>query len=90
MNRVCLVIDEDGHVLDVASDKPIRFFVVNDYAPDDRVYELTPGKALNFGVVQVQSILRDDPVGHANDQHILGSGHGPRKPPSRPTLTLVP
>ena len=91
MNRVCLVTNENGDIVEVASDEPIRFFVVNDHTPRDRVYEFTPGEDgnLQIGVEHVRSILRDDPVGHMHDQHRLGTGHGPRKAPSRPSLKSV-
>ena len=91
MNRVCLVTNEGGDILKVASDEPIRFFVVNDHIPNELVYELRPdgGGVLRIGVEQVRSTLRDDPVGHMHDQDRLGTGHGPRRPPTPPSLRLV-
>ena len=89
MNRVCLVTNAEGDILAVASDHPVRFFLINDFVPHDRVFEFTPGNVLKIGVEHVQDILQDDPIGHKHDQTKLGSGYGPRKPPSRPTIKLV-
>ncbi len=91
MNRVCLVTNEGADILKVVSDEPIRFFVINDHIPNDRVYELTPGEnaVLHIGVEHVRAVLRGDPVGHIHDQQRFGTGHGPRKAPAPPGLKLV-
>ena len=91
MNRACLVTNLNGDILMVASDEPIRFFVVNDHCPRDRVYEFTPDEEgmLRIGVEHVRSILRDDPIGHMHDDCHLGTGHGPRKAPASPSLKSV-
>lgn len=84
MNRVVINMDELGFFA-VYSDEPIEFFVVNDHCPGDRVYEMD----VEVGVEKVRSQLRDDAVGHKNDSHFLGNGYGPKKPPSRPRLSIV-
>ena len=82
MNRVCLVANAEGDILAVASDHPIRFFLINDFVPHDRVFEFTPGNVLKIGVEHVQDILQDDPIG---DQF---NGPRPRKGPY-PALSRV-
>lgn len=84
MNRVVMNMDKQG-CFTIYSDEPIEFFCVADHAPRDRVYQ---GK-VEVGVEKVQAQLRNDPVGHINDDTILGTGHGPRKPPSKRKLQVV-
>jgi hypothetical protein len=84
MNRVVINMDAQGGFT-VYSDEPIEFFAVCDFTPNDRVYQ---GK-VEVGVEKVQAQLRSDPVGHFHDDHFLGTGHGPRKPPSRRKLKVV-
>ncbi len=68
MNRICYVTNQQGDLLRVVSDEPIRFFLVTDDLDEDRVYELTPGfSALFFGSDSVTECLRDDPIGHYFD-----------------------
>lgn len=84
MNRVVINMDEHG-LFTVYSDEPIEFFTVCDFAPNDRVYQ----GMVEVGVEKVQAQLRNDPVGHYHDDNPLGTGHGPRKPPSRRKLEIV-
>lgn len=85
MNRVVINMDEQG-LFTVHSDEPIEFFVVCDHCPSDRVYQMT---AVEVGVEKVHAQLRTDPVGHRNDSQPLGTGHGPRKPPSKRKLEVA-
>ena len=89
MNRIAIVLDARGEIDRIVSDAPVRVFMVCDHAPDDRVYEMTADGTVEIGPEKMRAVLRDDPIGHAHDSHFLGSGHGPRKPPSRPPLNLV-
>ena len=84
MNRIVLNMDAQGGFT-VYSDEPIELFVVCDHAPNDRVYQMDA----EIGVEKVQQQLRTDPVGHKHDSNVLGSGHGPRKQPSRRKLEVV-
>lgn len=84
MNRVVMNMDEQGFWT-IFSDEPIEFFVVNDHFHSDRVYQME----IEVGVEKVRSQLRDDPVGHANDDTLLGAGYGPRKGPSKRKLEVV-
>ncbi len=68
VNRICYVTNQQGDLLRVVSDEPIRFFVVTDDLDEDRVYELTPGfSPLFFGSDSVSNCLRDDLIGHYFD-----------------------
>lgn len=84
MNRVVMNMDAQG-CFTIYSDEPVEFFVVNDHCPEDRVYQMD----VETGVEKVHAQLRNEPVGHKNDSHILGAGYGPRKPPSKPSLRVV-
>lgn len=84
MNRVVINMDAQGG-FEVFSDEPIEFFTVCDFAPNDRVYQ----GQVHVGVEKVQAQLRNDPVGHYHDDHKLGTGHGPQKPPSKRKLEIV-
>lgn len=84
MNRVVLNMDEQGGFV-VYSDEPIEFYTVCDFAPNDRVYQ----GQVEVGVEKVRSQLRNDPIGHMNDDHVLGNGYGPRKPASKRKLEIV-
>lgn len=84
MSRVVMSMDEQG-LFTIYSDEPIEFFVVNDHCPNDRVYQMQT----EVGVEKVRAQLRDDLVGHINDDHAFGNGYGPRKPPSAPRLRVV-
>jgi hypothetical protein len=85
MNRIVINMDAQGG-FEVFSDEPIEVFVVCDHCPNDRVYQMT---TVEVGVEKVRAQLRADPVGHTNDSQTLGSGYGPRKPPSRRKLEVV-
>lgn len=84
MNRIVINMDAQG-LFTVYSDEPVEFFVVCDHTPSDRVYQME----VETGVEKVQQQLGTDPVGHKHDSHELGSGHGPRKPPSKRKLEVV-
>jgi hypothetical protein len=86
MNRVVIKMDEHG-AIEIFSDEPIEVYTVCDFVPEDRVYQLT--KCLHIGVEKVQAELRNDPVGHYHDDQMFGTGHGPRKPPSKRKLEVV-
>lgn len=84
MNRVVINMAPNGS-FDVISDEPIEFYVVCDHAPDDRVYQME----VDVGVEKVRAQIRQDPIGHINDDHLLGRGYGPRKRPSRRKFEVV-
>lgn len=86
MNRVVIKMDEQGG-FEVFSDEPIEVYSVCDFTPNDRVYQMT--QSVHVGVEKVQAELRNDPVGHYHDDKPLGTGHGPRKPPSKRKLEIV-
>ena len=56
MNRACLVANADGDILAVATDDPIRFILINDHVPHDRVYEVIVSNVLKIGVEHVQAM----------------------------------
>lgn len=85
MNRVVINMDEQG-CFTIISDEPIEVFCVADHCPDDRVYQM---KNVQIGVEKVQAQLRNDPIGHYHDNNPYGTGHGPRKPPSKRKLKVV-
>ena len=90
MNRVCISLDQHGNLVGVASDEPIRCFLINDHSQSDRVFEFTPSEGtLRIGVEHVREMLRDDGIGHINDDRRFGRGYGPPKPPSRPPLKVI-
>lgn len=84
MNRVVINMDAQGGFT-IYSDEPIEFYCVSDHTPSDRVYQMQ----IEVGVEKVRQQLGMDPVGHMNDSQKLGTGHGPRKPPSKPKLEVV-
>jgi hypothetical protein len=84
MNRIVINMDVQGG-FSVFSDEPAELFIVSDHTPADRVYQME----IHVGVQKVRDQLRSDPVGHKNDSHTLGTGHGPRKPPSRRKFEVV-
>lgn len=84
MNRVVINMDKNG-AFTVHCDEPIEFYVVCDHCPNDRVYKMY----VEVGVKGVRAQLRDDPIGHINDDRQLGNGYGPPKPPSRRKLEVV-
>jgi hypothetical protein len=85
MNRIVINMDVNGG-FEIFSDEPVEVFVVCDHCPNDRVYQ---SSSVNVGVEKVQAQLRSDPVGHINDDQLLGNGYGPRKPPSKRKLEVV-
>ncbi len=90
MNRVCISIDKNGNLVGIASDEPIRCFLINDHCQSDRVFEFTLGEGtLRIGAEHVRKMLRDDEIGHINDDRRFGRDYGPPKPPSRPSLKVI-
>lgn len=83
MNRIVINLDARG-CFTVYSDEPIWFYCVSDHTPADRVYQMD----VEVGVAKVRDQLRNDPVGHINFSQVLGSGYGPRKPPSKRKLEV--
>ena len=68
MIKICVVINANGDLVEVASDTPVRIFTIADHCKRDRVYELSAdGGALKIGDEHVQRIMRDDPIGHFYD-----------------------
>lgn len=84
MNRVVINMDAQG-VFTIYSDEPIEFFCVSDHTPADRVYQME----VEVGVEKVRQQLGKDPIGHRHDSQTFGTGHGPRRPPSKRKLEVV-
>lgn len=84
MNRVVINMDARG-CFEVISDEPIELYIVCDHVPADRVYQMEP----DVGVEKVTAQLRNDPIGHRNDDNPLGRGYGPRKPPSKRKFEVI-
>lgn len=85
MNRVSILLDSSGELLSVAADSPVTVLIVAPHCPHDRVYE----RSVDIGPQHVQAMVAGYAVGHGCDG-TLNDGREPRKPPSRPGLTLVP
>ena len=84
MNRVVINMDAQG-CFTVYSDEPIELFTVSDHTPNDRVYQMMPV----VGVQEVRAQLGNDPVGHIDDDMLIGgTGYG-RKPPAERKLKVV-
>ncbi len=89
MNRVCICIAEDGG-LRIYSDELIECFIVSDVCNADRVYQLDSQNGnLHIGVKEVTALLGDRPVGHMNDDSLLGGGYTSKRPPSTRKLEVV-
>lgn len=84
MNRIVINMDAQG-CFTVYSDEPIDLYCVSNHTPADRVYQMQ----VEVGVEKVRAQLGSDPVGHIHDDQLLGSGHGPRKPPSKRKFEVV-
>ena len=81
MIKICYVTDAKGDLVEVVSDKPIRFFMVGDHCKRDTVYELTAnGPVLKIGAQHVRRKLRGHTIGHLHDDW-FGAMPGRRKPP---------
>lgn len=87
--RLCVLLDTAGYFAGVVSDVPIRVFIIDEGAPTDRVYQLTEGIGVQTGVQYVTGALGNDPVGHMNDNTLLGSGLGERRGPATPDILPV-
>lgn len=87
--RLCVLLDTAGYFAGVMSDVPLRVYIVDEGAPSDRVYQLTEGIGVHTGVQHVTAALRDDPVGHMNDNTILGSGLEQRHIQAKPAIVPV-
>lgn len=86
INRVAIVLDENGLFEGVVADSEVAFFVVQPSCPRDRVYQFSSGQ---WGPQYVQQAFNGNPVGHADDGTLDGNGSG-KFAPSRPALRLVP
>ncbi len=87
MNRVAIILDENGEFAGMVADSEVEFFVVQPSCERDRVYQY--GSA-QFGPQYVQAAFDGHPIGHAGDDMLGGGTAYGKLPPSRPSLTLVP
>lgn len=87
--RLCVLLDSAGYFAGVMSDIPLRVYIIDEGAPTDRVYQLTEGIGVHTGVQHVTSALGEDPIGHMNDNTILGSGLGQRHVHAKPAIVPV-
>lgn len=87
MNRVAIILDADGCFDGVVADEEIEFFVVQPSCERDRVYKFSSGQ---FGPQYVRMAFDNHPVGHEGDDMLGGGTNYGKKPPSRPSLSLVP
>lgn len=87
--RVVILLDTAGYFTGVVSDEPVRAYTVDEGAPSDRVYQLTDDIGIKTGVEHVTAALGQDPVGHMNDNTVLGSGTGERHSAARPAISVV-
>ena len=86
MNRVAIVLDQNGEFAGVASDEPIEFMIVAPHCPRDRVYLY---ESIDIGPEHVRALIGGFAVGHWADG-TLGDGDGRGKlPPSKPILRVV-
>lgn len=86
MNRVAVVLNSHGEIARIVADAPVEVLIVDPNAPADRVYSYQVGTGPHLVRQEVGGFA----VGHAADGR-LGEGDGTgRRPPSRPSLTLVP
>lgn len=86
MNRVAIILDENGEFSGVVADSEIEFFVVQPSCERDRVYRYSSGQ---FGPQYVQMAFDGAPVGHMGDDMLGGGTAYGKEPPSKPTLTVV-
>ncbi len=66
MNRVVIHIHEDGFTTFYVEGNEVRAFVVDDRAPNDRVYELTD----RDGAAAIDAVLAGDEIGSRFDGKI--------------------
>lgn len=85
MNRIAIELTAQGEIARIAADSPLTVLIVDARVPHDRVYE----RSVDIGPQHVQAMVAGYAVGHGCDG-TLNDGREPRKPPSRPGLTLVP
>jgi hypothetical protein len=85
MNRICIVIDKNGDITDIAADTEIEIFWVAPHCPRDRVYKY---ESAEIGPEYVRKWIGGYPVGHLNDG-TFGIGEGSKMQPSKPKLTIV-
>lgn len=86
MNRVAIILDENGEFSGMVADSEVEFFVVQPSCQRDRVYQY--GSA-QFGPQYVQAAFDGHPIGHAGDDMLTGGAGYGKLPPSRPKLKLV-
>lgn len=87
MNRVAIILDENGEFSGVVADAEIEFFVVQPSCERDRVYRYSSAQ---FGPQYVQMAFDGAPVGHIDDNMLTGGTAYGKDAPSKPKLTLVP
>jgi hypothetical protein len=86
MNRVAIILDEQGALSGVVADAEVEFFVVQPSCERDRVYRYSSGQ---FGPQYVQKAFAGHAVGHINDDMLEGGTAYGKEPPSRPALNIV-
>ena len=85
-NRVCIELDENGHICNIVADEEVEIFIVDPKVPHDRVYQY---ESTEFGSQYVRKMIGGYAVGHLHDGTLgISDGTGKRKP-SVPTLTIV-
>lgn len=83
---VIVRFDEEGEQSYHVIGDDVRFFIVDERAPGDRVYEWLPRESAD----EIKSILGDDPIGSSNDdrheaiRHVILSAMA-----GKPRLALV-
>jgi hypothetical protein len=61
-----LIIQEPDGLLSVVTDGPAEVICVSEWTPNDRLYRMTA--AHEVSAERVAAILRDDPIGSADDE----------------------
>ena len=85
LNRVAILLDENGDFDGVVADSEIEFYVVQPSCKRDRVYLYGSGL---YGPQFVQEAFAGNPVGYAGDDTLDSTGTA-KLSPSRPKLKLV-
>jgi hypothetical protein len=86
MNRIAIILNENGEFDGVVADTEVEVFVVQPSCERDRVYLY--GSA-QFGPQYVHAAFAGHSVGHAGDDMLAGGTNYGKLPPSRPKLSLV-
>ena len=85
MNRLCILLDENGEIDRICADEELEIFWVNPNVKHDRVYKY--GSA-DFGPQFVRELIGGFPIGHLHDG-TLGIGNERKYPPSKPHLKVL-